>query len=131
MDMKDDLEMFLYNTNFYVSKHKEDTGIIYQNTNNNNTVLGEFSIDIKDGKLDITALELVNQNPYFFIEILQDKYLEDRKGETVNYETEKDIQQMQVIADIALERSNNFLLNEPEPEEKPKQKKGKGFSPSM
>lgn len=104
--MDNKIKQFIGDNHLVVSKQDEDINITYTNNTGTNTFGTKFSVDIKDNMLDATGLDLINQNPDFFKEILQDKKTQEGKVAEVNLENIEDIRSMEAIADIAIDKGN-------------------------
>lgn len=109
MNDKNNMEKFISNNHLVFSIKDGDASISYTNYNGTTTFKSDFSVDNNKNELDTTAFELINQNPDFFKEILEDKKLQEGNEPQVSFENIEDIREMEAIADIAINKGNSLI----------------------
>lgn len=76
------------------------------------TCSGSATIEFNEkGEVETSTLDIINQDPDFFIEVLQAKYDRDSEGEQVDFESGYDSGFMEALAGIINEQAEQEIKN--------------------
>jgi hypothetical protein len=110
-EQQNEVGKFLEGITFKSYTTDNELNITYHNDKTNAFYTEDFSIDTNNNKLETTGMELINQSPELFSNILQDKLIQEGGGEQVGFDNTNHLKAMEAIADIAIEQGNEYLHN--------------------
>lgn len=110
-EQRNEVERYLEGTTFKSYATNNQLNITYHNDKTNAFYTEDLSVDTNNNKLETTGMELINQHPELFSNIIQDKFNQEGNSQQVDFTNINDLKAMEAIADIAIEKGNEYLHN--------------------
>lgn len=110
-EQRNEVERYLEGTTFKSYATNNQLNITYHNDKTNAFYTEDLSVDTNNNKLETTGMELINQHPELFSNILQDKFNQEGNSQQVDFTNINDLKAMEALADIAIEQGNEYLHN--------------------